>query len=112
MTDNGLEVLAARIEGSMATMAAEIKGQIAELAAQQKFGDNTNAQLIQGLIEGQKKLEDSKADRDDTERAHTRIDRLEDRISTNFRLALTGLVFPFLVAVAVFIFHAATKVGR
>lgn len=111
-TDNGLEVFAARMEGVINTLSAELRAQITALGDAIKFGDNQNAQMIKGLLDAVATLEHDKGEKTEVDRSHSRIDRLEERISANSRLALTGLVFPFLVAVAVFVFHAATQVGR
>lgn len=38
--------------------------------------------------------------REQTNRAHSRIDALESRISANFRIAVTGLLLPIAAALA------------
>lgn len=82
-TDEGYEVIAARLEGAIREAVAHLNGRLDTLTALHDSGKEATA------------------------RAHVRLDQLEARIRQNFVLALSGLLFPLAVGAFFFVLSRA-----
>lgn len=83
-TDEGYEVIAARLEGAVNTAKAEMLGEIKALHESL----NSNKQTA--------------------DRAHTRIDQLEARQRQLFMLCLSGILFPLFTGAVFFLLTRGT----
>lgn len=97
MMDQAVNSITTKVE----LMKVDLKAELAKIDQQTSFTDRTLASRIDAM---ELRLSaDEKATKDSLLSINREIDEINSRGSKNFRLALSGVIFPTIVGVSVFV---------